>query len=157
MKDFLIRAETREAWQAYAEQQGWLDEDGNHAPHVRIDEIGPVVVIPGVYEDGVEVTPPVMDNWHHVNLRVVENQLAENGITPEPFEDLFAEGRAVVTEQDVRAIEAGDAGSTIQVLYPEDIETPIRIWADGMHHADLPEPPPAQEQTKKKTTKSKKK
>jgi hypothetical protein len=35
-----------------------------------IDEIGPVVVTPGVYDnDGNEVTPPVMDNRHHLNFK----------------------------------------------------------------------------------------
>ena len=159
MNDFLVRAETREAWLAYAQEQGWLVEfEGNLYPanHVRVDELGPVVVTPGVYDPETmeEVTPPVMDDWHHVNLRVVEIQLDENGDVMTPFADVFADGRAVVTEQDVRAIEAGEAGSTIQVLMPVDIETPIRIWADGMHHAELPmDTLPAAKKTAKKAKK----
>lgn len=155
MKDYLIRAETREVWQTYATEQGWLVEhEGNLVPaeHVRVDELGPVVVTPGTYdEEGVEITPPVMDNWHHVNFRVIAPPPPDQ---PQAFAAHFAEGREVTTEEDVRAIE-GDTGSgVLQVLYPEDIETPIRIWAGGMYPAELPDLTPA---TTKKTAKAKKK
>ena len=62
-----------------------LDEDGNEVaaavepgpieltPYTHehaIDEVGPVVLTSGVYDDdGNEVTPPVIDNSHHVNFK----------------------------------------------------------------------------------------
>ena len=48
-----------------------LSEDGNLIPHagVIIDEIGPVVKVPAVYdENGDIVTPAVIVEGHHVNL-----------------------------------------------------------------------------------------
>ena len=37
-----------------------------------IDEIGPIVTTPGEYdEEGVEITPPVFDNGHHINFQGV--------------------------------------------------------------------------------------
>jgi len=121
--DYLIRAETREAWLAYAQDQGWLAEDGLPVENVYVDEIGPVVVTPG--------DPPVMDTWHHVNLRLFEQ---DDGLKS------FASARNVVTEQDVRAIEGDTEEGAIQVLYPEDISTLIRIWANGMNPGPLTPP-----------------
>jgi len=130
--DYLIRAETKEVWRSYAEEQGWLTNiDGEPVPaeHVRVDTLGPVVVTPGTYdEEGNELTPPVMDDWYHVNLRIIEHQRDE-------VVQSFASGKAVVTEQDVRAIEGTIEEGAIQLLFAEDIETPIRVWADGMHMA----------------------
>ena len=48
-----------------------LDDNGNLVPHagVIIDEIGPVVKVPAVYdENGDIVTPAVIVEGHHVNL-----------------------------------------------------------------------------------------
>lgn len=37
------------------------------------DPIGPIVVVPGTYdEEGNEITPPVIDNRFHANLRCTE-------------------------------------------------------------------------------------
>jgi len=134
--DYLIRAETKEVWRAYAEEQGWLTNiDGEPVPaeHVRIDTLGPVVITPGTYdEEGNELTPPVMDDWYHVNLRILE---------PKPEEtELLGRiaGTTTTANKDVRAIEGTTEEGAIQVLYPEDITTPIRVWADGMHMGPLP-------------------
>lgn len=40
-----------------------------YSPSWAIDEIGPIVTTPGTYdEDGNELTPPIVDDRHHVNL-----------------------------------------------------------------------------------------
>jgi hypothetical protein len=44
-----------------------------------IDEIGPVVVTEGVYDDdGIETTPPVIDDRHHINFK---------GVAPESWDE----------------------------------------------------------------------
>jgi hypothetical protein len=72
-----MRFPNRDVFLTVAEAQGWItsDEDGN--PIVQpfshtwaIDEIGPIITTPGVYdEEGNEITPPVWDNRHHVNIQ----------------------------------------------------------------------------------------
>lgn len=66
-----------------------LDEDGNLIPHagVIIDEIGPVVKSPAVYdENGDIVTPAVIVEGHHVNL-VATGALASMLVMGPPDED----------------------------------------------------------------------
>ena len=121
MKDYLIRAETKAAWDAYAEAQGWIDND-----NVHIDELGPVVITPG--------DPPVMDMWHHVNLRILEESNENQSIV---FIQFFDIGRQIRTPKNIRAIEDITPLGAIQILYPEDILTQIRIWANGMQYAAL--------------------
>ena len=58
---------------------GWLSEVTEEAPVAdvicytadrAIDEIGAIATTPGTYdEEGVELTPPVWDNRHHVNYQ----------------------------------------------------------------------------------------
>jgi len=69
-----------------------LDEEGNvlfpaveasgpliPAPNVTITEMGPHVLVPGVYdEDGNEVTAPVLDNRYHVNFWLGPNLVERN-------------------------------------------------------------------------------
>lgn len=151
MRDYFLRCETKAAWDAFAASEGWTVEitppdaggwvkagEGTvvPAPGVNIDEIGPVVTIPGVYdpETGEEITPPVIDNWHHVNLRLLDD-------APPSGRHLFRTdvGGKVVMHGEDRAVEVGEPPNRIQVIDPADIETPIRIWAGGMYMAELPE------------------
>jgi len=118
--DYLIRAESRDAWLAFAQEQGWIVE-GETADNVQIDEIGPVVL-----EPGDETTPPVMDEWYHVNLRLLD--------PPGDVDAKLAEGRLVTTDpMGIDAMETGVEPERVQVLDHADIATPIRIWAGGMH------------------------
>ena len=52
---------------------------------VHLDHIGPVMVKAGTYdEDGNQLTAPIFDNRHHVNIRVTEPALSmvdEYGVT----------------------------------------------------------------------------
>jgi hypothetical protein len=125
MIDYLIRAETKAAWNEYAFQQGLTGDDGDPAKGVLIDEIGQVMLEPPVFsaDGGTVVTPAVMDSWHHVNLRVT-------GDTPLTF----PAGKAVTTTpRGIDAMEFNEAPSRVQFLDPADIVSPIRIWADGMY------------------------
>jgi len=131
MIDYLIRAEDRAVWLTYAQDQGWIDQDSVIAPHVFIDEIGAVAITPGEYDDeGIEITAPVMDDWHHVNLRLLSSD--------ETFGGQLRSAKAA-NVRGITALEVGVEPTRIQVLSPADITTPIRMWADGMYFAELPE------------------
>lgn len=69
--DALIRAETKADWDAEAAAAG-LVVNGEPIPGASVDELGPVVLTPAVPgpEPMTIATPAVMDNRHHVNLRL---------------------------------------------------------------------------------------
>lgn len=95
---------------------------------VRIDEIGPVVKEPGVYdEDGVEITPPVLTPGHHVNL-VAYGALADllggwDGILQ--YLGDMVEVPSAVGEP---AALAGTSG--MKIYRAEDVDNPARVWAE---------------------------
>lgn len=144
MIDHLIRAESRSVWLTYAQDQGWIDEDDRPTPGTLIDELGPVVIEPAVIDmETMEVTTPaVMDDWHHVNVRLVEEG--------EPSVDLA--GIQAVDVRGVSAVEKGLEPTRIQVLSAADIATPVRIWAGGMYFKEpvLPQQLPSQPKKKRK-------
>lgn len=117
-----------------------LDKDGNLVPiaDVLIDEIGPVTKTPGVYdEDGKEITPPVIVDGHHVNIRVT-GKFAEQVTAGRPQEGTVFERTAVLSmipELKWEPInEKGVPGGYVGVhgvrLYdPAAVNLPIRVWA----------------------------
>ena len=95
MLDATIRCDSREAFDAAALYAGLFyeamekvtdEETGEvtqvatgeikQAKGVYIDHIGPVMIQPAEYDsEGVEITPAVFDNRHHVNFRLVGTAL----------------------------------------------------------------------------------
>ena len=71
--DLMVWAPTREQFIKGMVQNGLATyEDDVLLPTdgVMIDELGPITKTPGVYdENGKEITPPVIVEGHHVNLR----------------------------------------------------------------------------------------
>lgn len=71
--DLMVWASTREQFITGMVQNGLATyEDDILLPTdgVMIDELGPITKTPGVYdENGKEITPPVVVDGHHVNLR----------------------------------------------------------------------------------------
>jgi len=128
MTDYLVRAETKEAWDAYAFQQGWRiepDSDGQElARGVQVDEIGPVMLEPPVLDEaGNEIPPAVVDGWHHVNLRLPDDMPV----------DLPAARSVTTSPKGIGAREVGESPARVQFLDASDIATPIRVWMDGMN------------------------
>ena len=112
-----------------------LDEDGNEiirpAAGVNVSVIGPVVVVPATYDDdGNELTPPVMDNRYHVNLRMAGAALTaadENGYPN------WKTTAILWTENGVEDTEVNNHESSLVVegvglIDPESIDTPQRVW-----------------------------
>jgi hypothetical protein len=120
--DLMYRATDEATWDAWAAIVS-LTYDG-HPNGCYIDEIGPVVVTPAVVgPDGEIITPAVMDNRYHVNVRLT--QIA--GPRPDPLpEDYASQGH------DPAVLAQGGPG--VEWLNPAAVEHPCRTWAGGMSY-----------------------
>jgi hypothetical protein len=120
--DLMYRATDEATWDAWAAIVS-LTYDG-HPNGCYIDEIGPVVVTPAVVgPDGEIITPAVMDDRYHVNVRLT--QIA--GPLPDPLpEDYVPQGHnpAVLAQ----------GGPGVKWRNPAVVEHPCRIWAGGMSY-----------------------
>lgn len=116
--DLMYRATTKAAWDAYAAQVG-LTADGQPTG-CYIDEIGPIVQTPAVIgEDGEIVTPAVMDDRHHVNVRVVNLPQSVN-----------EEGTVTVTTM----ADLAQGNADVEWIDPALVDNPRRIFAGGMSY-----------------------
>lgn len=70
MLRFADETEAAQALAAYRQEDQWITASHGHA----LDVIGPVVIVPPVIDPatGEIITPPVMDNRFHVNLRLMD-------------------------------------------------------------------------------------
>jgi hypothetical protein len=118
MMDMMYRATDKATWDAYAASKG-LTADGMPTG-CYIDEIGPIVTTPAVIsEDGTILTPAVMDDRHHVNVRVINLPT----ITDE-------EGNvSVLSMADLAA-----GAANVEWVDPATVDNPRRIWAGGMRY-----------------------
>lgn len=116
--DLMYRATTKAAWDAYAASKGLTAE--GHPTGCYIDEIGPIVTTPAVIgPDGEIVTPAVMDDRHHVNVRVVhlpQSVDAEGTVTAKTMADLAA------------------GNTQVEWIDPATVNSPSRIFAGGMSY-----------------------
>ena len=116
--DLMYRATDKAAWDAYAAQVG-LTADG-YPTGCYIDEIGPIVVTPAVIsEDGTILTPAVMDDRHHVNVRIVH--------LPQTTDE-----EGTVTVKTMADLAAGN--SDVEWIDPSTVDNPRRIFAGGMSY-----------------------
>ena len=126
MMDLMYRATDKATWDAYAASKGLTATDGENTYSLGcyIDEIGPVVTTPAVISgDGTILTPAVMDDRHHVNVRVT--QIA--GPLPDPLPDDY-----VQQGHDLAVLAQGGAG--VEWVDPATVDNPRRIWAGGMRY-----------------------
>jgi hypothetical protein len=118
MMDMMYRATDKATWDAYAASKG-LTADGMPSG-CYIDEIGPIVVTPAVISGGGTIlTPAVMDDRHHVNVRVTHLPT----VTDE-------DGNVSVIS--MADLAAGNAG--VEWVDPATVDNPRRIWAGGMRY-----------------------
>ena len=101
------------------------------AKGVHINHLGPVVITPGTYgEDGVELTASVMDNRHHVNIRLTDPALSrvdEYGVLKwEKWAMAWSLGGADDTQ--VNANEVGKVMQGVSLIDPDTIASPTRVW-----------------------------
>lgn len=124
MYDLMYKSTDKTTWDAFMLSSGLTVESEGEVylnPNVLIDEIGPIVITPAVYDkDGKEITPAVVDDTWHVNVRLLDDSF------------------------DIPALAAGDADT--EWINPADVTTPARIWAGGMDYwlpsDPVPDPTP---------------
>jgi len=122
MMDLMYRATDKATWDAYATAMNLTATGGENTYPLGcyIDEIGPVVTTPAVIsEDGTILTPAVMDDRHHVNVRIVH--------LPQSVDE---EGTVTVTT--MADLAAGNAD--VEWVDPATVDNPRRIWAGGMRY-----------------------
>ena len=122
MMDLMYRATDKATWDAYASAMNLTATDGENTYPLGcyIDEIGHVVTTPAVIsEDGTILTPAVMDDRHHVNVRVIH--------LPTVTDD---DGNVSVIS--MADLAAGNAD--VEWVDPATVDNPRRIWAGGMRY-----------------------
>lgn len=130
--DFMFRAKDKVSWDKFAKLKNLTTEvsygeETQNLPtnQVYIDEIGPIVSEPAVFNANGEITTPaVMDNGWHVNVRIVGNKLVVNT-------DL--DGNETSSGWDFDGLTA-ISNTTIKWVDPATVDNPRRIFAGGMNY-----------------------
>lgn len=145
--DLMIWAPDREAFIAgmLANSMMVQTDDGPvAAPDVAIDEIGSIIASPATYdEEGNELTPAIMIDGYHVNLRAY-GQFAED-VTyqlPQYNEEgnllsIFDRTYLLHLVPDLNWVEISEEGVPagwvgvhgVRMYDPQEVSTPIRVWA----------------------------
>lgn len=88
MLDFMLRSKNKDVWINIAKTYGILIQGSNGelipADGVTIVEIGSIVLTPATVEPitGLELTPAIIDDRFHVNLRLAEPALMKDSDEP---------------------------------------------------------------------------
>ena len=101
---------------------------------ITLDHIGPVVITPGTYDaDGVEITPPVIDNRHHVNMQIAPPALdkLDDAIPTLKRWQVTAImwSRNGADAVDVNASERAKVLSEVELIDPDSIGSPLRVFS----------------------------
>lgn len=101
------------------------------AKGVNIDHIGPVEITPGTYDaDGNEITAPVMDTRHHVNVRLgppaTDRVDAQGNLKWHKW--ALAWTQTGTDDTQVNASEQAKVLMDVALIDPETINTPSRAW-----------------------------
>ncbi len=134
--DLQVRADTKADFEAAAEAENLLvrDDEDNlvPAPGVNIDVLGPVVITAAVLDDeGNVVTPAVLDNRHHVNLRITAPALTNTDADGYENWKLTAIKWTENGEPDteINAEESALKLANVALIDPATIKSPARVWA----------------------------
>lgn len=133
MIDLMIRADTRADFRQVAVATGLIEiVDGEVivAPGVDLDPIGPIVKTPAVMSGMTVVTPAVMDNRWHCNMRIsraaVERE--EDGTRPRWVKWITRWHKDGVADGVANKSEVGVKLLKITFIDPSTISTPKRVW-----------------------------
>lgn len=126
--DMMFKATNKETWDAWASEAGLIspgkEEKGWGEIRIYIDEIGPIVTTPAEYDEDMNmITPPVFDNSHHVNVRIMDPGV-------QTYTDL--EGNEHTYGVDYALLAEGGEG--VEWIDPAIVTSPERIWAGGMNY-----------------------
>ena len=166
MIDVMLRAFTRARFRQFAVAQNLIHQEDIGDPPVShwiihegvsIDEIGNALITPGTFDTSTfpptELTPPVMDTWWLVNLRMTGQRADDDEDPLFPGEEDTEENRpwrflrskfvraarqnpTLVTTTSPwggKAFQFGTGDQRIQLLDPRDAaHAPKRVWLGGM-------------------------
>lgn len=122
MYDLMYKSTDKTTWDAFMLSSGLAVENEGAAylaPNVLVDEIGPIVITPAVLApDGTVITPAVVDEAWHVNVRLLDDSF------------------------DIPVLADGDANT--EWINPADVSTPARIWAGVMNYWTPADPAPVE-------------
>lgn len=109
--DLMFKATDKMVWDAFV---------APFIPNIITDEIGPIVITPAIFDDNGEIiTSAVIDNAHHINVRVINPIIMSTDEEP--------------VEIDVCATMAA-GGPGVEWIDPAIVTSPERIWAGGMNY-----------------------
>lgn len=133
--DAVVRATDLAAFEAAAKVAELLYQDDSGewvaAKGVNIDHIGPVEITPGTYDaEGNEITAPVMDNRHHVNVRLgppaTERVDAQGALKWHKWALAWTQTGADDTQ--VNASEQAKVLMDVALIDPDSITSPSRVF-----------------------------
>lgn len=127
--DMMFKAVDKETWDAWASDAGLIspgkEEKGWGEIPIYIDEIGPIVTTPAVLdENGEVVTPAVINDSHHVNVRIVYPDSVYTYTDAEGVERTYGVDYSILAQ----------GGEGVEWIDPIIVTTPERIWAGGMNY-----------------------
>jgi len=134
MVDILMRAQDRATAIQAMQEQGWLDADQSTAPGVDISWIGPVAVVPATYDtNGDIVTPAIMDNRDHANIRLSGTALTvPSHVTPGELqwvEALVMWATAGTPDPVINKAETAQLYTVTGLVEPDTVASPVNVWA----------------------------
>jgi hypothetical protein len=138
MIDFMIKADTLADFDALALAEGWIDAEGNPTEGVDIDRVDFIVETPPTFDgNGDLLTPAVLFPDYYANVRLhgvkftadTQNE-GDKGYERSEFATRFYAG----SEQSFgsRPTTSYRLGN-VELVDPETVDTPVRIWAGGMN------------------------
>lgn len=139
--DLMVWAPTREQFiKGMVENRLATYEDDTLLPTdgVMIDELGPITKTPGVYdENGKEITPPVIVEGHHVNLRAYGEFAKQVTYGLKQEGDVFTRTHLLQIIRDLdfvpiteKGVPAGYEGiNGVRLFDPGVVNIPRRVWA----------------------------
>ena len=135
MIDIMVRADTRADFRAAAVFYGLIsivDGEVIFAPGVDLDPIGPIVKTPAVMSgDGLTVvTPAVMDNRWHCNMRISRDaiQLEADGTRPKWVRWIVQWHKTGANTGIKNKAERVKRLQSVDFIDPASVATPKRVW-----------------------------
>jgi len=127
--DLMFKATDKETWDAWASDAGLIspgkETKGWSDIFIYISEIGPIVITPAEYDEDMNIiSPPVFDNSHHVNVRIVYPDGIQTYIDPDGNEHSFGIDYSILAQ----------GGEGVEWIDPAIVTSPERIWAGGMNY-----------------------
>jgi hypothetical protein len=129
--DLCTRTGNREIWEAVAVAANlYIETDNGPAPDpdVCVVETPPIVLTPAVMDGEDVVTPEVLDQRYHLNLRLLPGMLERVNDEGYPLWQLTALAWMAGQDAEPNKCEAGKERQGITMIDPDSISSPSVVW-----------------------------